>query len=48
MHARGIPPSSKVTMQEVMDYCRAFENKIGSFLQPLTKLSDDDAKNLGV
>lgn len=47
MHARGIPPSSKVTPQEVQDYCRAFENKIGSFLQPLTKLSDDEAKKLG-
>ncbi|XP_037791165.1 serrate RNA effector molecule homolog [Penaeus monodon] len=48
MHARGIPPSSKVTPQEVQDYCRAFENKIGSFLQPLTKLSDDEAKKLGL
>ncbi|KAG7175611.1 Serrate RNA effector molecule-like, partial [Homarus americanus] len=46
MHARGIPPSSKVTPQEVQDYCRAFENKIGSFLQPLTKLSDDESKKL--
>ncbi|XP_066963072.1 serrate RNA effector molecule homolog isoform X2 [Macrobrachium rosenbergii] len=48
MHARGIPPSSKVTPQEVNDYIRAFENKIGSFLQPLTKLSDDEAKKLGL
>ncbi|XP_042210136.1 serrate RNA effector molecule homolog isoform X2 [Homarus americanus] len=48
MHARGIPPSSKVTPQEVQDYCRAFENKIGSFLQPLTKLSDDESKKLGL
>ncbi|XP_071519676.1 serrate RNA effector molecule homolog isoform X5 [Panulirus ornatus] len=48
MHARGIPPSSKVTPQEVQDYCRAFENKIGSFLQPLTKLSDEEAKKLGL
>ncbi|KAK7086724.1 hypothetical protein SK128_028093 [Halocaridina rubra] len=48
MHARGIPPSSKVTPQEVTDYIRAFENKIGSFLQPLTKLSDDEAKKLGL
>jgi len=47
MHARGIPPSSKVTIQEVSDYCRAFENKIGSFLQPLTKLGDEEAKKLG-
>ncbi|KAK8373275.1 hypothetical protein O3P69_020337 [Scylla paramamosain] len=48
MHARGIPPSSKVTSQEVQDYCRAFENKIGSFLQPLTRLTDDEAKKLGL
>lgn len=48
MHARGIPPSSKVTPQEVTDYIRAFENKIGSFLQPLTKLNDDESKKLGL
>ena len=48
MHARGIPPSSKVTPQEVNDYIRAFENKIGSFLQPLSKLGDDEAKKLGL
>ncbi|KAB7497435.1 Serrate RNA effector molecule-like protein [Armadillidium nasatum] len=48
MHARGIPPSSKITPQEIQDYCRSFENKIGSFLQPLTKLSDDEAKKLGL
>ena len=47
MHARGIPPSSKITTVELSEYCRAFENKIGSFLQPLTKLIDEDAKKLG-
>ncbi|RXG59961.1 Serrate RNA effector molecule-like protein [Armadillidium vulgare] len=31
MHARGIPPSSKITPQEIQDYCRSFENKIVHF-----------------
>lgn len=47
MHARGSPPSSKVTPQEVADYINHFETKIGSFLQPTTKLTEDDANRLG-
>ncbi|CAN7988874.1 unnamed protein product [Ixodes hexagonus] len=47
MHARGSPPSSKVTPQEVSDYIHHFESKIGSFLQPTTKLTDDEASRLG-
>ncbi|KAK7865942.1 hypothetical protein R5R35_005009 [Gryllus longicercus] len=47
MHARGIPPSSKVTPQELSDYCRTFEQKIASFLQPITKISDEEFVKLG-
>ncbi|EEC15560.1 arsenite-resistance protein, putative [Ixodes scapularis] len=47
MHARGSPPSSKVTPQEVSDYINHFETKISSFLQPTTKLTDDEAGRLG-
>lgn len=47
MHARGIPPSSKVTPQELSDYCRTFEQKIASFLQPTTRISDDEFSKLG-
>nr|CAG4641608.1 EOG090X04A7 [Eurycercus lamellatus] len=48
MHARGIPPSSKVTQNEINDYCRAFENKIASFLEPVKRLSDEEASKLGL
>ncbi|XP_049863803.1 serrate RNA effector molecule homolog isoform X12 [Schistocerca gregaria] len=47
MHARGIPPSSKVTPQELSDYCRTFEQKIASFLQPITLISDEEYNKLG-
>ncbi|XP_067011210.1 serrate RNA effector molecule homolog isoform X3 [Anabrus simplex] len=51
MHARGIPPSSKfssqVTPQELSDYCRTFEQKIASFLQPATKISNEEFSKLG-
>ncbi|XP_064473605.1 serrate RNA effector molecule homolog isoform X5 [Ornithodoros turicata] len=47
MHARGSPPSSKVTPQEISDYISHFETKIASFLQPCTKLSTEEATRLG-
>lgn len=78
MHARGIPPSTKVcffaewfhisqtycsglliflmnmisllkqvTPQEVGDYCKMFEQKIASFLQPTSKISDEEYSKLG-
>ncbi|XP_050025923.1 serrate RNA effector molecule homolog isoform X6 [Dermacentor andersoni] len=47
MHARGSPPSGKVTPQEVADYISHFEGKISPFLQPSTKLSDEEANRLG-
>ncbi|XP_071440682.1 serrate RNA effector molecule homolog isoform X2 [Hetaerina americana] len=47
MHARGSPPSSKVTQQEISDYCRTFEQKIASFLQPTVKLTEDEFVKLG-
>lgn len=47
MHARGSPPSSKVTPQEVADYISHFEGKIAPFLQPNTKLSEEEANRLG-
>ena len=47
MHARGTPPSSQVLPKEIQDYCASFENKIGSFLQPLNKLTPEEAKKLG-
>ncbi|CAB3374785.1 Hypothetical predicted protein [Cloeon dipterum] len=47
MHARGTPPSSKVTQQEIGDYCQTFESKIASFLQPVVKLTDEELTKLG-
>nr|CAG4640777.1 EOG090X04A7 [Eulimnadia texana] len=48
MHARGIPPSSKVTQQEIQDYCETFESKIASFLEPIRQLSEEEASQLGL
>lgn len=48
MHARGIPPSSKVTQSEINDHCRGFEAKIASFLEPIKRLSDEEANKLGL
>merc|ERR1712136_641420 len=48
MHARGIPPSSKVTQNEINDHCRGFEAKIASFLEPIKRLSDEGANKLGL
>nr|CAG4638378.1 EOG090X04A7 [Cyclestheria hislopi] len=48
MHARGIPPSSKITSHEISEYCNTFENKIASFLEPIKRLSDEEASKLGL
>lgn len=48
IHTRGIPPSSKVSMTETEDYIKSFENKIGSFLQPLPLLSKEECKESGL
>jgi len=47
MHARGAPPSSKVTNQEINDYIKAFEAKIQSFLQSPTIITEEEAIKLG-
>eukprot|EP00095_Tigriopus_kingsejongensis_P006385 snap_masked-scaffold117_size339417-processed-gene-1.3 protein:Tk06385 transcript:snap_masked-scaffold117_size339417-processed-gene-1.3-mRNA-1 annotation:"serrate rna effector molecule-like protein" len=48
MHARGIPPSSNVTQNEIEDYCNTFEKKMGSFLQPRADLTKDESGKLGM
>ncbi|XP_059079220.1 serrate RNA effector molecule homolog isoform X2 [Tigriopus californicus] len=48
MHARGIPPSSNVTQNEIEDYSVTFEKKMGSFLQPRADLTEDEASKLGM
>jgi len=47
MHARGPAPSIKVTQTDINEYMNTFENKMAPFLQPLTKLTDDEALKLG-
>ncbi|PRD28711.1 UNVERIFIED_CONTAM: srrt-a [Trichonephila clavipes] len=47
MHARGSPPSSKVTQQEINDYISHFEVKSQVFLQTPTKLDDEECIKLG-
>lgn len=38
----------QVSQAEVNDYCRSFEAKIASFLEPVKKLNDDEASQLGL
>ncbi|XP_035233246.1 serrate RNA effector molecule homolog isoform X2 [Stegodyphus dumicola] len=47
MHARGSPPSSKVTQQEINDYISHFEMKSQTFLQTPTKLDEEECIKLG-
>jgi hypothetical protein len=37
----------QVTQQEISDYCRTLEQKIASFLQPATKITDEEYGKLG-
>jgi hypothetical protein len=37
----------QVAQQEISDYCRTFEQKIASFLQPVTKITDEEYSKLG-
>ncbi|XP_076354996.1 arsenic resistance protein 2 isoform X4 [Tachypleus tridentatus] len=47
MHARGSPPSSKVTQQEITEYINSFEQRITPYLQPTVKISDEESAKLG-
>lgn len=38
----------QVTQSEINDYCRSFESKIASFLEPIKRLSDEEASKLGL
>ncbi|RWS29686.1 Serrate RNA effector molecule-like protein [Leptotrombidium deliense] len=47
MHARGSPPSSKITTQEINEYIKNFETKILPFLQPPVIITAAEAIKLG-
>nr|CAG4643871.1 EOG090X04A7 [Lepidurus arcticus] len=48
LHVRGIPPASKVSLQEISEYCSVFESKIASFMQPIPRLTEEEAAKLGL
>ena len=47
MHVRGSPPTAKVTITELSEYCRNFESKMAAFLQPVATLSQEEYDKLG-
>lgn len=47
MHARGSPPSSKITNTEVNEYIKQFETKIQAYLKPMPTIVDDEMAKLG-
>ncbi|RWS06313.1 serrate RNA effector molecule-like isoform X1 [Dinothrombium tinctorium] len=47
MHARGSPPSSKITIQEINEYIKNFEAKIQPFLQTPVIITEEEALKLG-
>ncbi|UYV66305.1 SRRT [Cordylochernes scorpioides] len=47
LHVRGSAPSSKVTQQEINSYLEPFNQKIQAFLQPQTRLSEEEALRMG-
>jgi len=48
MHARGSPPSSKVTSSEVNNYIKSFEEKIRAYAESPSPVTEDEAKQLGI
>ncbi len=49
MHARGmVSTSSRISSQEINDYLKHFESKIQPFLQPLSVVTEEEAKKLGL
>ena len=48
LHARGIPPPAKVTSQEVEEYMKTFEKKMGGFLVIRGDLTPEEAAKFGL
>uniref|UniRef100_A0A6M2DLB6 Serrate RNA effector molecule homolog n=1 Tax=Xenopsylla cheopis TaxID=163159 RepID=A0A6M2DLB6_XENCH len=47
IHARGPPPATKVSQNDLLDYIRLFENKMSTFLQPTQTLDAEELTKLG-
>jgi len=48
IHARGMPPATKVNVMELQEYNRNFESKISTFIQPVVTLTDNECKDFGM
>lgn len=47
IHARGLPPTTKVSQQEIQDYCKQFESKISTLVIPNQVLTPEELVKLG-
>jgi hypothetical protein len=47
MHVRGTPPTTKVSSNELTEYCRNFESKMAAFLIPVATINPTDYDKLG-
>lgn len=47
IHARGPAPQNKITTNEIQEYIRTFETKMGSFLARVSTLELEEMKKLG-
>ncbi|KAK3577793.1 hypothetical protein CHS0354_000209 [Potamilus streckersoni] len=47
IHARGVPPNSKITQTDLDDWLKNFREKVMPFTDPQDKLEDEESKKLG-
>ncbi|KAL0268500.1 UNVERIFIED_CONTAM: hypothetical protein PYX00_010419 [Menopon gallinae] len=47
IHARGLAPTTKVSQQEIQDYCKQFEAKISTLVTPSQVLTQSELAKLG-
>ncbi|XP_052687226.1 serrate RNA effector molecule homolog isoform X2 [Crassostrea angulata] len=47
MHSRGVPPTTKITQQDVNDWITNTENKLKQFTEVVEKLSEEDSIKFG-
>ncbi|XP_055917768.1 serrate RNA effector molecule homolog isoform X2 [Eupeodes corollae] len=48
IHTRGPIPQNKVSINDIQDYIKNFENKMQAFLTKPTPIEEDELKNLGL
>lgn len=47
MHARGSPPTSTITIAEINEYIKTFEEKIKPYLETVAPVTEEEKKQLG-